>query len=229
MKSLVIADSRGAHMETLLNNTADIGNIHVSVNPGSGLTRSAERTKQWIVNNKPDLIIIMSGICDITSKDNISKTIRLKYNTVAEVTETVMRSIRQTYDLIQHIGEFTVSFSTITGLELADTNNKDRRKMTDNEYRHHSTHTKLTHPQQKTLDEAVIEINRRITAFNETNNTPTTWMAEIVHPYLRGRHRHYYSRLADGCHPSNNTRRRWAHQIVRTIRKMAEHQQQQRR
>ena len=208
-------------MANLLNETTEIGSTRVSVNPGASIMKSVACTEHWINTYAPDLIIVMSGICNITSKDSKTKNISLRHNKLSDVVDAVMTPIRQAHDLIRNMGDYTVSFSTVTGVDLTDVNNRERKHMNGKEYWYYTTNDKVMHPQQDTLNRAIVIINREITAYNEANGIPTTWMAEVVHPYLRGRHRHYYGRLADGCHPDDNTRKRWAHQIARTIRRIS--------
>ena len=220
MRTQIIADSRGAHLEPILRDLQGIGETRVSVNPGKTISGSVEVARNHVKDMKPDLIIVMSGICSITNRDRHTKVISLRHTDINTVVDTVMTDIDHAHKLIRETSDAPVSFATVTGADLTDVNNQRRRIMSNVEYQEYVLNIKVTHPDQATLNTAIIRLNRRITAYNENTNTPTTWMAEIVHPLLRGQHRFYYGKLADGCHPNNNTRKRWAHQIARTIRRM---------
>ena len=52
---------------------------------------------------------------------------------------------------------------------------------------------------------------------NRTNEVPSTWTSTIVHSYYRKAHHHSYKKLADGCHLDEDTKKRWAKQIVKSI------------
>lgn len=206
-------------MYPLLTANPTIGEIELTVRPGATILRAVETSIHAITTYQPKLIIVTAGICNITKKDHTTKVITLR-NTIAEIIiASVMDDIEKAHLRIRRITKAPISFATITGADLADINHKQRRHMSAKEYRQYVNCHKIIHPDQETLNNVIYAINRRITAFNYVNHTPTTWMAEVVHPYIRGKHKSYYTRLADGCHPTPNTRRRWAHQIARTIKR----------
>ena len=220
MKTLIIADSRGAHLEDELRKGAGVSDVKVIACPGAGILESLEKTMCHILRGKP--VVIMSGICDITQRNKHTKEVTLRWQVIRDsraATDSIMTKIRHAHDRIREKSDTRISVATITGVDLTDINNRDRRQMTEREYRQYVQTHKTKHPNQDVLDNLITELNRKITAFNENNGTPTTWTAEVVHPYQRGRHRAYYGRLADGCHPGMETRRRWAHQIARTIKR----------
>ena len=208
-------------MAPILRATADTDETKVMSKPGATILRAVQVACNTITYYQPDLIIIIAGICNITKKDRVTKTISLQHNTTDKIVTSVMDDIVEARREIEKISGAWISFATITGADLTDINNKNRRNMTDKEYRTYVDTVKTTHPDQNILNNALYKLNREITAHNNLHHTPTTWMAEVVHPYLRGTHRSYYTRLADGCHPTGNTRKRWAHQIARTIKKVA--------
>ena len=222
MKTFLVADSRGKHMEKALWETPHTGHVQIHSRPGAGVANSVQSAMEDIVKFQPNLIVVMAGICDITRRDRQTKTISLRYAEIDRMVEAVMEGVRSAYKTIELKVSARVSFATVTGLDLADSNNKQIRNMNQEEYLRYAKDQKKTHPDQYKLNTAVTQLNRKITAFNQANGTPTTWTAEIVHPCLRGRHRAYYWRLSDGCHPTHNTRRRWARQIARTIEKLAD-------
>ena len=205
-------------MAPLLEATTDIGAVEIMIHPGATILEAADRSLS-AANKCLDLIVVMAGICSITKKDQRTKMISLRYTTLGSVVEAVMDDIVKAHAHICRVTTTPISFATITGADLTDVNNKHRKRMTTLEYRNYVDCYKKVHTEQPLLDAAVHLVNKQITAFNNKNGTPTTWMAEVVHPYLRGKHRSYYTRLADGCHPTDNTRKRWAHQIARVIRR----------
>lgn len=219
MKTLVIADSRGAHIAPILQATKDIGETKVVVNPGATILNAVQTARGTITTFQPDLIVVIAGICNITKRNRNTRMISLKHNNVDGIITEVMDEVVKARAEIERTSGAWISFATVTGTDLTDVNNHGRRTMTDAEYRTYVNTVKIPHPDQGTLDNALFELNRRITAHNNIHHTPTTWMAEVVHPYLRGQHRSYYTRLRDGCHPTPNTRTRWAHQIARTVRR----------
>lgn len=219
MDTLIIADSRGQGLQQLLNEIAGIGKPTVTTHRGAGIIKAIEQSQEIIAKIKPNIIILMVGICDITTKDPRTKLIQLKSNTTKETTEALTTTLQSGYmKLKTQSPRSTISIATIPGLDISDCNNQRRRHMTESEYRQYTKTRKITHPSQRSLDEAITEINRRITALNEKNEAPTTWIAGTIHPHYRKKRHNHYDRLLDGCHATKVTRTKWAQLIEKTIR-----------
>ena len=221
MRTYIVTDSRGRDMKQELEGIPNTGHIQIHVHPGAGITKTVNAAINTIVEYQPDLVVIMAGICDITKRDRQTKKISLRFSDVNSMEESVMAAVCTAYGTIRDKIKTLVSISTITGLDLTDSNNRLRRHMDQEEYLRYTKERKEVHPDQSKLNNVITRLNKKMTAFNQANGTPTTWTAEIVHPCLRRRHRFYYWRLSDGCHPTPNTRRRWAHQLARTIKRVA--------
>ena len=220
MKSLIITDSRGTGISHIIAKNIETDNVTVSVHRGAGLQQAARRALPTFRTLNPEIVIIMAGICNITEKNKRTSEIHLRHRTVTDTVIAVMDSVRAAHNIIREQDQkCTVSIATIPGLDLSDYNNKRRKYMTDEEYRKYCKTSKTPHPDQETLNEAILEINRRITRYNENNRIPTTWIAGIIHPIYRRKHHHHYARLQDGCHGTTKTRIHWAKQITRTIAK----------
>lgn len=71
---------------------------------------------------------------------------------------------------------------------------------------------------QYSLNDAVIEINERITEMNEENGLHTPWTSAIVHRYFRKKYHFAYHKLSyDGCHLSDEIRDFWGRKLARAI------------
>ena len=99
-----------------------------------------------------------------------------------------------------------------------DYNHRQRARMGAEAYDQYCKRNKEIDNNQQVLDEAVVEINRRITELNKKNNVPTTWLSTVVHSYYRGKHHHNYKRLRDGCHPDEVTKKKWGKLIIKSVR-----------
>ena len=219
MDALVIADSRGRgikrHMERILPEK----NVQVLAHSGAGFELAAIKSLHTIRINKPHAIIIMAGVCDITRRDRTTKITQLRYENVEECVQHVINAAKAAYELLEAAGQHKISIATVTGLNLTDYNNRQRKYMTDDEYDSYSN-TRLEHSTQDCLNDSIIEINRQITALNKANAVPSTWTSTTVHSYYRKRHHHNYQNLADGCHPNEETKLRWAKQIAKSVHRM---------
>lgn len=220
MTTIVIADSRGRDLLQNLEEYKDIGTFLVISHSGKGYNAALNASINQIRLTKPERIIVMLGICTITKRDPITKQTFLRSTEVQELVTNVMTEIRNTYQIIQGLHACQVSYATVTGLDIADYNNYRRKFMDEKQYNLYCLTTKTLHPQQVTLDKIILELNRRITAFNQSNNIPTTWTATAIHAYHNKKYHHYYKKLYDGCHPTKATIKYWAKQIVRVVRRM---------
>ena len=219
MLTLIIADSRGAGIQDLLREDDNIGRTLVCSHPGAGYRTAISKSISTIISKDPELIIVMAGICDVTSRNPQSKATSLIHHTEREITEHVMTAAYEANNTIKAISRAKVSFATVTGIDLSDYNNVTRRHMSHQEYEDYCATNKRAHPDQELLDTAILTINRKIIELNIKNNSPTTWTASAVHSYFKNSHHHYYRRLRDGCHAHPRTARDWAKFIIKTIRR----------
>lgn len=213
---LIIADSRGRGIETVINNLNDNYNVSVVVHPGAGLELAVLRSIPTIRHLQPALVLMLAGICDLTWKNKNTKVINLRHTSVSDNVTQVMDAIKSSFDLLKANGDYIISFSTITGADLRDCNYKPRAKMNDSDYTQYCA-ARVPHPAQTTLNQSILTINKLLVKFNKRNGTKTAWVAGLVHAYANKSYHHHYRRLRDGCHPSNKTMHAWAAQIVKSI------------
>ena len=222
MEVLVVADSRGRGLELMLEKELPERKVKVLTLGGAGSELAALRALSTIKTSRPDMIILMTGICDLTWRDKRSQCTSLRSGKIADCVENVMGPLRAAYEIMTTEGgpNTPISIATVTGLDLADYNFRGRRQMTGDEYRKYSEGNKTKHGLQETLNMAMVEINRRITALNKEHGVPTTWISTVIHAYYRGTHHHNYKRLKDGCHPDEETKVRWVRQLGKTINRV---------
>lgn len=219
---IIITDSRGRDLKSHLvgQNTQDTVRIDVISHPGAGLELAVLKSLQHLRKHKPQLVIIAAGICDLTWRNRVSKEIGLRHGRVSDNVAQVVNAMKAAYDLIRTEGIPRVTFATLTGLDLADSNNSLRRYMTTEQYEDYCTHSKITPHSQHALNQAILTINRKIILFNRRNSINTVWLAGLVHAYIKGSYHHYYRRLVDGCHLDEKTKASWANQIIKSIKRI---------
>lgn len=215
--TLVIADSRGRGLQQLISPRGSDA-CCVLVHSGAGSELAVLRSLRAIDNVKPDLIILMTGICDLTWRHSRTGLTQLRSTEVDECVSRVLGAIRAALDLLATPAR-RISIATLTGLDLADYNHKPRRNMSDSEYEHYCKHVKIAHPHQGILNDTIVEVNRQIIALNKAASMPTTWLAGRVHSCFKNKYRHFYKHLIDGCHPSGGTRDFWAAQVSKSVKK----------
>lgn len=227
MSTIIITDSRGAGLQQHLDRLDIIGGTTVLTHSGAGYEMAAIKSLSKIVETKPQIVIMLVGVCDLTCRNKSTKYTSLRYHTMEENVNHVINSAKSSYDLLKATGEFSLSYATITGIDLADYNYPARKYMDTIQYKQYTTTTKTHHPDQQTLNMSVLQINREITAINKKNNVPTTWVGGIVHAYFKNTNHHQYIRLYDGCHLNDNTKEAWAAQIGKSIKRISKYHQTQ--
>ena len=221
MATLIIADSRGAGLQAMLGGEGLVGGVTILVHGGAGYELAALRSLPVIKKQNPQLIIIMTGICDLTWRNRKTKQTGLRHSTVDTNTNHVIQSANTALEIIRSAVVTKVSLATITGIDLADYNNPARKSMDTEQYRQHCMKAKQQHRDQMVLNMSILEINRRLIALNKSSATPTVWLGGVVHAYFGNKHHHYYIRLHDGCHPNDNTKRAWVRQISKYIKRIS--------
>ena len=184
---------------------------------GNGSELAAIKAIKIVRDLKPKLIIITTGICDLTWRDKNTKKTKLRYSTVEECVTGVLEALKAAHDILESLGNCKISIATITGLDLADYNLRDRKNMNEEEYKNYCKNDKTITKEQDTLNSAIVEINRMITVMNKKAGVPTTWLSTVVHTYYRKTHHHNYNKLSDGCHPNDMTKLKWAKLIAKSI------------
>ena len=218
MFTLVISDSRGNGIQDLIKPIIDIGEVQVLQHRGAGYGKAIRDSLTIIDRRNPDLVILMVGICDITTRDRSTKLTSIRNTNQDKLTNNVILALNQAVKELREHGCKLISIATIAGIELADYNNPDRRYMNPEQYEEYRRTTKTTDPNQEQIDTTILLLNKKIVSINRLSASPTTWIASAVHAYFKGAYHHYYKHLQDGCHATQRTKQYWANQIVRTIK-----------
>ena len=219
MKVLMISDSRGRRLQTLIEAYQPTFEIRVLVYPGAGIELAVLRAIPTLKLFAPDLVLVFAGVCDLTWKNRQTKVVGLKHSEPLGNVQQVMGALRASHELLTTLGMFKISYVTLTGLDLTDCNYRSRPRMSEREYESYNA-TKKVHRDQAVLNSSVIQINKLIVRFNKSIGSKTTWLAGLVHTYTNKSYHHHYRRLADGCHPTDKTAQAWANQIVKSVTRL---------
>lgn len=208
-KVVIITDSRGAGLQQKMDLLKGKNySAKVIVWRGKGVTagvKDSRRNLDWI---GPDIIIVLAGICDVTSLD---RTTRIATVTTPDIDKMVEDYEYMMETVQHHIKVMTVgpvpklAFGQLIGMDLAVFN---RRKEVDTN--------------QEILDNGILRINAAIAAFNSKNGASTPWLATDVHHNRKnGRKITRYHRLAeDGIHLTDDLKDKWAVALDKAIKKM---------
>ena len=217
MEVLVIADSRGRGLQDRIKESIN-NEVTVLTLCGAGSELAAIKSIETVKILKPKLIIITTGICDLTWRDRKTKITKLRHDTIRDCAEGVLEALKAAHDILDTLGDCKISIATLTGLDLTEYNRKDRSQTKHVEYKDHNIENRFRTKDQEMLNEAIIEINKMITVINKKAGVPTTWLGTVIHSYYRKTHHHNYNKLIDGCHPSDDTKLKWVRLIAKSIK-----------
>lgn len=204
IKILIIADSRGRRLGHELDRTFEYVDFKFIWRSGLTLRSVTDFAADTILEYKPHMIYVLVGICDVTYLISRNPpSVALRYPSVQATVSYYMHGIDRAhqgiYSLHNLVGhQIMVIFPTLTGMDIR---------------RYNAYPRDLISPQQVTLNQAVININRLITAMNRSMGIFTPFLATPVHPRCRRRYRFAYDRLVDGCHPSDHLCYLWANKL----------------
>lgn len=175
---------------------------------------SPDFARSTILHFKPSIIYNLTGICTITritSRD--PWTAGLRYPTVLGTTSLFIEAMDQAYQeffsLSSLIGKpIMIVFPTQVGLDFTIYNNYP---------------ADLVSPHQRILNNAISEINRYIITLNRAMHIRTPFLSAPIHPRCRHRNRATYTKLIDGCHPSEELCEIWAQKLARNVRQNGEY------
>ena len=159
-------------------------------------------------------VYFVAGLCDITVRERRGSYEETYY--FEDQRDTVLRMNNLIDSISQDITYLGAKpcFATIIPSSLADWNHTrlSQHKTTHIHYAHLYTNM------QQHLNNAILEINRHISATNLSNNMQTPNLASTV---ITQRHnqtpRIHLNRLADGVHPTQDLSLRWANWLHKTI------------
>ena len=212
-KTIIITDSRGVHLQERVFEITN-NKITVLVYKGAGAIRAVEEAMNSIKTSKPDLVILATGICDVTVLNRQTWTCQPRYSKPEELASYAVGQLNAALQRLRNEGTIQVSVATYTGLDL------ERYNKVLGKRRHGVSFpgTSIMQNGQTVLDSAIQLINKRIIATNKDTGMPTTWAAGAIHPRYKKQYRNHYNRLTDGCHLNEYARRYWALQMAKTMR-----------
>lgn len=177
---------------------------------GLSLEQTADFARSTILNFKPTMVYILTGICSITritSREPWSVALRIPTvsGTVTQFLIALDKDYQDIFALSSLVGHpIMIVTPTLSGLDFTVYN---------------SYPEDLISPHQRVLNAAILEINRRIVALNRAMSIKTPFLASFVHPRCRHTNRFVYNKLTDGCHPSTTLCRNWALKLWHNFRK----------
>ena len=208
--SYIVGDSRLTGLQYYVNiyNTESLP-IYVIKRSGKGICELTSIVKEKTENHPAAKVILVGGICDCTVRNENSSNPNDKFIFNFPSAEVMVEHLHSLYkdshkDLAHSRPNVRISYSELIGTYLEA-----------------SPHTRNPEPgQQDMLNEAIVSINKKIVALNESNNVPTPWISQRVHINRKNGVHHKYERLIDGIHWDESLKRICAKKFVETLYKM---------
>lgn len=148
---LVVCDSRGRTLEPEILATFVHLDVKVIWQPGLSLLATFQFAKEHILNLKPKIVFILTGVCDITQVySHDPRLVLLRNTTIQETVYSYMQKVdfvhSQIFSLKRKLGHGPmIVFPTQTGVDMG-------------RYSHYPDDR--IHPQQRVLDDSISIINR---------------------------------------------------------------------
>lgn len=203
-KILIIGDSRARHMSSFLSREFIHLDYELIWKSGLTLSNTFNYAKSTIMELKPKLIYVLPGVCDITEIRSYNpRLILLRNPTVMATVYSYVSRVDLLHSMIYSLKPVLhhdpmIIFPTQVGIDLT---------------RYNLFPHDLIHPHQVVLNRAIMDINRYIVGQNNRMHITTPFLAGPIHTRCRGRPRHMYAKLHDGCHPSSQICRVWAEKL----------------
>lgn len=206
-RTLVLCDSRGEGLSSQLSAIGvDTHQVRVCVFKGATYHRALSLASRKIARFQPDLIIFMVGLCNLTSRNPVSKICNFRFASAVEASHHVRAEIETCMDTVHKLAPAARAlFSPITGIDF-DRYNGGFQPMED-------------HLQQAIMNESIRLTTEVIVRHHQGQGSTPPWENSTIHRKRDPRTpmRHRYERLPDGCHLSTQTKLHWAHAIARCI------------
>lgn len=199
---LFICDSRGKGLQQYIAKyTCDP--IHVSISSGAKIYQSATRARFDIKRLIPNQIYLLAGVNNLTDLNRDTRLVNIAEKNYLKASDTFMTELIETYEYIKGlVPNSKIITAPLTGMSMASYNGQLLRNPQD----------------QDSLNDTVVEINKRIIAINENEGMTTPWTSSIIHRYYRRRYHFAYHKLeVDGCHLSDEVKDFWGKKLAEAI------------
>ena len=215
---IMVTDSRSGDIVNFLDNWGDV-NIDIVHAPSTGIEAGVEILIAQRRDATPDLVLMMNGICDILVKNKTTHKYFMMHDTVDETVEYYEKQVKRGQELLEiFFDESKWMFNSLTGADICDYNNPARPQLTGEQLAAYHQ-SKTPDPLQTVMDQAVLDINRKVVSVNKMNKVFTPYTATFVHRHYSGGYHHSYQHTRDGCHLKPDGKKYWAKEVKKAIDK----------
>lgn len=190
MLTIVIADSRGRYLDTWVDNEE----ILISFHSGAKLMNVAYEALKIIPRFKPEIILLMAGVNDLTTLNGRTRRVSLISTSRSYLIHHLITEINRAKSTI--LAAFPTVKVVIGGILGFDMNTYNRLPG--------------TYYWQYVIDDTITAVNSYICQINRDSGFPHPRLTSKIHTWRRGIRKCVYHRLYDGLHPNELVLRAWA-------------------
>ena len=153
-----------------------------------------------------DIIYIVGGICDITTKIQRTGEICFNWKSASSLTNHLLDTLEEAnMNLAKEFPCTKFIFCPLIGADLEKALTKTPKRLPE---------------RQEILNEAVWSFNIRAWDINKPKNHYMPILAQPVHRHINNQKRNYYHHLAkDGLHLTHELKTKWADQFIKALGK----------
>ena len=202
---LAITDSRGSGLKEKVRSSSALKELfETKICKGATLATMVEEAENHLKRCPFDVVYIVGGACDITSKDLRTNLISYDWKNGKDLREHLVGMLKKAdARLKKYFPASKVVFCSLIGSELARTVNA------------HAT----SEEQQVQVNKAVWEFNTNVFRINKERESFSPSLHNHVHRICKGKEKNYYQHLRDGLHLSDELKDKWAEQFLKAIAK----------
>ena len=174
--------------------------VEVKIRDGASLLELVNVILQHLHKSPFDVVYIVGGSCDITSKVKINSVKRIVYNwrDKAALGKHLLKSLSIANEALSK--DFPAS-KVVCQLIASDL----KRVV---------TYGTINLDDQNEVEEAVWKFNTEVFRINKETGTISPSLHHQVHRFCKGKRRAYYHHLQDGLHLSDYLKGKWADEFV---------------
>ena len=197
-KILLITDSRGVELESMLREIICEGSLNIDIKVLA--VRGAN-----ILSVEDEAIKEMIGINNLTEFWGYKQVI-FSYDNIPDL----VNDMDNMYTHLKYkLQKYAPKVCHLIGLDILAYNLSKT---------HHAPLIIADYPgMQNIINGSIAYINRAIDSMNTASNVQGPWLEDTIHTSIKGKKINKYLRLHDGLHPDNITKKLWAKKLTKAF------------
>ena len=198
---IAFMDSRGVGLLAKIDCLNQGEYLEVCIHKGATLHQLTRRASEHLTSYPFDVVYILGGACDITTRDEVTKKISFDWAPASKVASHLLDSLKLEDKFMQSNHPTSrVVFCPLVGTELVRVVNAHG----------------VTDEQQAEVDNAIFEFNNEIFNVNRKRQSFSPSLHSSIHRSKGRTRKNHYHLLTDGIHLSEHQMDKWARELVKS-------------